>query len=176
MNRVALNDQCFTLKYCFPPWYFSVVHCDSLKKKPCTIVVLLWKFPQKETHIEETQAYVWRGLETAPTANKSRIKSHSAMISLTLNYEGWQNSGPSIPLYTHSQQRLKESHYKNGVVRVLYKGMELQEFINIYMDYIGSKCMSIHILSLHEVTNLNDVQRQNHEIALKTHTLRRTEN
>lgn len=62
---------------------------------------------------------------------------------------------------------------RKGVARVLYKGMESQEFMNIYMDFIGSKCMSIHILSLHEVTNLNDAQRQKHEMALRTHTLRR---
>lgn len=46
---------------------------------------------------------------------------------------------------------LKESDYKKGVARMLYKGMEsIKEFINICMAFIGSKCMFIHMFSFHE--------------------------
>lgn len=87
-------------------------------------MVLLWKFPWKETHIEGTQTYVWRGLETAQTASKSWVKSHSAMISLTLNYEGWQNSGPSSPLYTHSEQR----YWKRVTIRRVWRECYIREW------------------------------------------------
>jgi len=60
---------------------------------------------------------VWRGLETAPTANKTRIKSHSAMISLTLNYEGLKTI--RSPIHLFSAEKLKESDYNKGVLRVL---------------------------------------------------------
>lgn len=124
MNRVALIISVLLSN--------TVLHCDTsllfiltVKKNPlCSIVVLLWKFPQKETHIEGTQTYVWRGLETAPTANKSGIKSHSAMISLTLNYEGWQNSGPSIPIYTHSEQR----YWKKVTIRRVWQDFCIREW------------------------------------------------
>ncbi len=68
-----------------------------------------------------------------------------------LNFEIWGLAKLPSPIYIHSEPR----YWKNMTIRrvwreFIYGRGVTKEFINIYMAFIGSKCMFIHIFSFHE--------------------------
>lgn len=111
-----------------------------LKKKKNTLhycSIAMEISSERNAHWRDTDLRVER---IRNSANCEQVQDKKPLSHDKLNIELWGLAKLRTihsPIHSFSGEILKESDNKKGVARVLFKGMESQEFINIYMDFIG---------------------------------------